>query len=108
MNSTVVLYADKRTDSIIRALAETKRRRLLQLAFNKKHSITPLTIIKPIKEKEVDIKDTKHIPKKEIPNLMIQVESGMRAAADRLDFEEAIRLREKLRTLEKRLEKPKD
>ena len=108
VNSTVVLYADKRTDSIIRALAETKRRRLLQLAFNKKHSITPLTIIKPIKEKEVDIKDTKHIPKKEIPNLMIQVESGMRAAADRLDFEEAIRLREKLRTLEKRLEKPKD
>src|SRR3989338_5269889 len=88
--SKVILYADKRTDSIIRALAETKRRRLLQLAFNKKHSITPLTIIKPIKEKEVDIKDTKHIPKKEIPNLMIQVESGMRAAADRLDFEEAI------------------
>jgi len=64
LNSKVILYADKMTDSIQNALEETNRRRNIQIEFNKKHNITPETIIKPIKEKIVDVKDIKHIPKK--------------------------------------------
>ncbi len=100
-SSTVVLYADKMTDSIKRALGETERRRAMQVAYNKEHGIVPKTIRKPIKEKVVDITDTKHIPKSDIPNLIIELETEMREAADRLDFEEAIRLREMVKKLEK-------
>jgi len=99
VNSKVILYADKITDSIQNALEETKRRRNLQLEFNKKHNITPETIIKPIKEKIVDIKDVKHIPKKDIPNIIIDLEIQMREAADNLDFEKAIKLRDRINKL---------
>ncbi len=99
VNSKVILYADKMTDSIQNALEETKRRRNLQLKFNKKHNIIPETIIKPIKEKIVDIKDVKHIPKKDIPNIIIDLEIQMRDAADNLDFEKAIKLRDRINKL---------
>jgi excinuclease ABC subunit B len=103
INSNVVLYADKMTDSIKGALKETDRRRDIQIEFNKKNKITPKTIIKPVKEKVVDIKDTKHIPKKEVPNLLIQLEAEMKEAADKLDFELAIALREKIKNLNERI-----
>jgi excinuclease ABC subunit B len=99
VNSKVILYADKITDSIKNALEETKRRRNLQLEFNKKHCIIPETIIKPIKEKIVDIQDVKHIPKKDIPNIIIDLEIQMRDAADNLDFEKAIKLRDRINKL---------
>ncbi len=99
VNSKVILYADKMTDSIQNALEETKRRRNLQLEFNKKHNIIPETIIKPIKEKIVDIKDVKHIPKKDIPNIIIDLEIQMRDAVDNLDFEKAIKLRDRINKL---------
>ncbi|VUT26043.1 MAG: excinuclease ABC subunit B [Candidatus Methanolliviera sp. GoM_oil] len=98
-SSTVVLYADKMTDSIKTALLETERRRNIQIAHNKKHHITPQTIIKPIREKEVDITGIKHLPKKEIPNLIIELESEMYEAADKLDFERAIQLRDAVKRL---------
>ena len=103
VNSKVVLYADNMTDSMKRAIAETKRRRDLQVAFNKKHDIIPQTIIKPVKEKEVEIKDTKHVPKNEIPNVVIELEKQMRDAADNLDFERAIALRDQIKKLNERL-----
>jgi len=99
VNSKVVLYADKLTDSIKKALEETNRRRNIQLEFNEKHDITPTTIVKPIKEKVVDIKDTKHIPKKDIPKMVIELELEMREAADDLDFEKAIFIRDKINVL---------
>ena len=99
VNSEVVLYADNLTDSIKKALEETNRRRNIQLEFNKKHNITPTTIVKPIKEKIVDVKDTKHIPKKDIPKMIIELELGMREAADNLDFEKAIFIRDKIKAL---------
>ncbi|MFH1849356.1 MAG: excinuclease ABC subunit UvrB [archaeon] len=102
VNSSVVLYADNMTDSIIKAIDETNRRRALQMEHNKKNGITPQTIVKPVKEKEVDVKDTKHIPKKEIPNLIIELDSEMKEAAELLDFERAIELRERIKGLEKR------
>jgi excinuclease ABC subunit B len=103
VNAKVVLYADNMTDSMKRAIAETKRRRDLQVAFNKKHHITPQTIIKPVKEKEVDIRDTKHVPKNEIPNVVIELEKQMQDAADNLDFERAIAIRDQIRKLNERL-----
>ena len=102
-NSKVILYADNLTESIKNAVEETNRRRRIQEEFNLKHHITPQTIIKPIKEKTVDIKDTKHIPKKEIPQMIINLEAEMKVAADNLDFETAITLREKIRKLQKTL-----
>jgi excinuclease ABC subunit B len=103
VNANVVLYADTMTDSMQRAIAETQRRRDLQMAFNKKHHITPRTIIKPVKEKEVDIRDTKHVPKNEIPNVVIELEKQMRDAAENLDFEKAIALRDQIKKLNERL-----
>ena len=95
----VVLYADKMTDSIKKALSETERRRNLQIAHNRKHNIIPQTIRKPVREKEVDLTDTKHLPKSEIPNLIIELEAEMQAAADTLDFERAIKLRDVVKKL---------
>jgi excinuclease ABC subunit B len=103
IDSKVVLYADNMTDSIKQAVRETNRRRELQLDYNVKHGITPKTIIKPVKEKEVEVRDTKHIPKKDIPNLIIELEAEMAEAADRLDFENAIELRERIKRLRERL-----
>jgi len=99
VNSKVVLYADNFTDSIKKALEETNRRRNIQLEFNERHNITPTTIVKAIKEKLVDIKDTKHIPKKDIPKMIIELELEMREAADNLDFEKAIFIRDKINEL---------
>ncbi len=96
VNSKVVLYADNMTDSIKNAVSETKRRRDLQIAYNREHSIVPETIIKPIREKEVDITDTKHIPKNEIPNMIIELEAEMQNAAESLNFERAIVLRDQV------------
>ncbi len=103
VRSKVILFADNITDSIRKALSETERRRMIQLAYNKKKHITPKTIIKPIKEKEVEIRDTKHIPKKEIPRLIVNLEIEMNEAADKLDFERAILLREKIKRLRERI-----
>lgn len=99
VNSKVVLYADVLTDSIQKALAETNRRRNLQLEYNKVHNIIPTTIVKPIKEKVVEITDTKHIPRKDIPAIIVNLEQEMRNAADSLDFEKAIALRDRINKL---------
>jgi excinuclease ABC subunit B len=99
VNSQVILYGDAMTDSMKKAIAETKRRRDMQIAFNRKHHIVPRTIRKPIKEKEVDITDTRHVPKSEIPNVVIGLEKQMRDAAENLDFERAIALRDQIKKL---------
>jgi excinuclease ABC subunit B len=103
VNAKVVLYADSMTDSMKAAISETKRRREMQIAYNEEHHIVPQTIIKPVKEKEVEIKDTKHVPRAEIPNVVIELEKQMRDAADNLDFERAIALRDQVKKLTERL-----
>ena len=100
VNAKVVLYADTMTDSIRKAITETERRRTMQLAYNARHGITPQTIRKPIREREVDIADIKHVPKSEIPNLIIELEADMREAAERLEFERAIALRDTIKKLQ--------
>ncbi|MFA6226771.1 MAG: excinuclease ABC subunit UvrB [Methanoregula sp.] len=103
VNSKVVLYGDNMTDSMKRAMAETRRRREMQVRYNTEHGIVPLTIIKPVKEKEVELTDTKHVPKNEIPNVIIDIEKQMRDAAESLDFERAIALRDQIKKLNERL-----
>jgi excinuclease ABC subunit B len=105
VNSKVVLYADKLTDSIKSAVAETNRRRKMQIEYNRAHGITPMTIVKPVKEGVVDLKDTKHIPKKDIPNMIIELDAQMREAAEVLDFERAIALRDRVGRLKQRIQK---
>lgn len=103
-NSKVVLYADKMTDSIKNALDETRRRREMQMDFNEKHGIVPKTIIKPVKEQVVEIRDVKHVAKKDIPNMVIELEAEMNDAADKLEFERAIRIRDKIKKLKERIQ----
>lgn len=102
-NSRVVLYADRMTGSILAAVQKTEQRRAMQMAYNQEHGIIPRTIKKPIREKVVEITDTRHIPRSDIPNLIIELEAEMRAAAERLEFEKAIQLRDMARKLEKEM-----
>jgi len=105
IESKVILYADNITKSITRAIDETNRRRKIQMDFNVKNGITPKTIVKPVPEAEISLKDTKHVPKKNIPNVIIELEARMKVAADQLDFEEAIRVRDQINDMKARLEK---
>ena len=102
-NSRVVLYADRMTGSIRAAVEKTEQRRALQKAYNEEHGIVPMTIKKPIREKVVEITDTRHIPKSDLPNVIIELEAEMRAAAERLEFERAIELRDMARKLEQQM-----
>lgn len=102
-NSKVVLYADSMTGSIREAMHKTERRRELQMAYNHEHGIVPKTIKKPIREKVVEITDTRHIPKSDIPNVIIELDAEMKEAAEMLEFERAIQLRDTIRKLEKEI-----
>jgi len=101
IDARVILYADTITDSIRQAMTETKRRRELQLAHNEKHGITPKQIVKPVRGQAVAV--TEHMPKKEIPNALIQLTAEMHQAAEEMNFERAIELRDFVRKLEKRV-----
>ncbi len=103
VNAKVILYADKETGSIENAIIETNRRRKIQLEYNKKNKIIPKTIKKPIEDSYIIIKDTKHIPKSEKQKMVPQLEKEMRVAADNLDFELAIALRDQLSVLQEEL-----
>ncbi|MDD3975573.1 MAG: excinuclease ABC subunit UvrB [Candidatus ainarchaeum sp.] len=102
--SKVILYADRNTDSMKKAISETNRRRSLQIKYNKKNGIIPQTIIKKIPEKKKDIvKDIKHIPKNEISKVIKRLEKEMRSFADNLDFENAIKIRNQINALKERI-----
>ena len=100
--SKVVLYAETHTQSMNQALQETQRRRDIQRAYNKKYAITPATIIKPIRDKQVEITDIKSIPQTDIPAVIIDLEAEMKREAAALNFERAIYLRDKIRSLQDR------
>jgi len=100
----VVLYADTITQSMRTAIDETARRRSLQIAYNSEHGIIPQSIRKPIREQETELKQGKKVPKSSIPAMIINLETEMKTAAQRLDFEEAIQLRDRIATLKKELE----
>lgn len=95
----VIMYADTISDSMNVAINETMRRRSIQEEYNKKHGITPKTIIKEIRElisnnKEIEEKEPEKLSKKEKQDLMVKVENEMKDAAKNLDFERAMELRD--------------
>jgi len=115
INGTVLLYGDRITASMKRAIEECDRRREIQLAFNSANHITPTSIRKSIKDVlasvyEADYVSLPQAAEEEAPYLTAdEIEkriktlmSGMKEAAGRLDFEEAARLRDRIRALEKR------
>lgn len=104
VNGKVFLYADEKTQSIKRAMEITRFRRMFQKNYNKKHNITPQTIIKSVPEGKRPIKGTKHLPKSEIQIRLIDYDAKMRAAATRLDFEKAIEFRDRIQELENSLD----
>jgi excinuclease ABC subunit B len=105
-NGKVIMYADAVTDTMKRAIEETYRRRSIQDSFNKEHGIIPKTIYKhitdslmvtkEIKEEEhiIDSKNLKQMSKLEIKKLLGELEAQMREAARKLDFEQAMALRD--------------
>ena len=103
VNSKVILYADIMTGSIKEAMAETDRRREIQLAYNKKHGITPKSIVKAIAEEEVVIEPGEKGKALELDKLIIDLEGQMQSEAEALNFEKAIELREQIESLKKKL-----
>lgn len=101
----VVMYADKITGSIERAVGETDRRRNLQLAYNKKHNIKPKTIVKKISDivpiEDILALESKPIPrsKKVVERLIKNKEKEMKEAAMHLEFELATILRDEITLL---------
>ena len=106
VNGRVIMYVDDMTDSVKNAYDITLKRRKLQMKYNEVHGITPKTTQRTLKEKsEVEEKyealgsDISKIPKDELALLIKDVENDMKDAAERLDFERAAELRNKLYAL---------
>ncbi|MCI4317478.1 MAG: UvrB/UvrC motif-containing protein, partial [Thermoplasmata archaeon] len=110
----VILYADRVTGSMSRAIAEMNRRRLTQVAYNTEHGIVPATIRKEVRallaaEEEapsgdLSVEGLGKRWKDRMPLLLANLEEEMRIAAERLDFEEAGRIRDRIRELERKFE----
>lgn len=104
-NGKVIMYADKMTDSMTKAIDETARRRAIQEAYNKEHGITPITIKKEIRDliriskvaeaqEAYDVSSITDLSKEEKEQLLLKLEKEMRDAAKALDFETAATLRD--------------
>ena len=110
----VIMYADKITDSMKYAMAETERRRKIQEAYNVKHGITPQSIRKAVKDDRLsgakakaaaaagpNLRDLKKLTPEELRDHMKDMENRMELAARNLEFEEAGRLRDEIGLLRK-------
>ena len=101
----VIMYADNITSSIKSALAETKRRREKQIEYNKTYNITPKTIIKSIPEQITELDEIKNKSKTDLKKQKIEIEMKMKTFAEELDFENAIQCRDKIKMIQRELEK---
>jgi len=112
INGTVILYADKETNSIRRAVGETNRRRAKQLEFNEENKITPATIKKTISEGlaaayEADYVDVttvaeeaaEYLSPDEIDRRVAELSRKMQASAEQLRFEDAAEFRDEIKRL---------
>ncbi len=105
VDGTVIMYADTVTQSMKAAISETNRRRTKQLDYNKKMKITPKTIIKSIPEQVTTLDDTKHKSATDLACDAIDIEDSMKKYAEDLDFERAIECRDRLKRIQKEIEK---
>ena len=126
VNGQVVMYADKRTPSMDRAIGETQRRRERQIAYNKEHNINPQTIRKAVgdilsvlrpsegatsttksgrrdREREKVVNELRSLPQQELGRLIQTLEEEMNLAASELKFEYAARLRDEIKDLRREL-----
>ena len=114
----VIMYADRKTDSISKSVYETERRREIQIAHNKKYGITPTTISKEITDilemveknrpskEDMDFKsniDLSNATKQDLYKISKNIEKEMKVAADLLEFELAARLRDELKEIKKEI-----
>ncbi len=109
----VIMYADKITGSIKKAVDETERRRAIQLEHNKKHNIVPKTIVKPLSNNLLEMVNSFRsvedviaekmveydMKPQELPKIIEKLEKEMHSAAKILDFEKAAEIRDKLKQL---------
>ena len=104
-NGQVIMYADEMTDSVKNATNITRKRREIQIKYNKKHGIIPKTTTRALKDKkesedlDIDATDISKIPKDELRLLISDLENDMKEAAAKLDFEKAASLRDQIATL---------
>jgi len=126
VNGQVVMYADKRTPSMDRAIGETQRRRERQIAYNNEHNINPQTIRKAVgdilsvlrpsegslstaksgrrdREREKVVNELRSLPQQELGRLIQTLEEEMNLAASELKFEYAARLRDEMKDLRREL-----
>jgi excinuclease ABC subunit B len=113
LNGRALLYADRMTDSMKKALSETDRRRAIQVAYNQANGITPESIVRPLEMSlarviEADYADLTDIEAEGLPEFKSQeeldayiakLESDMREAAKRFEFEKAAKLRDTIKEL---------
>ena len=109
-----ILYADRVTDSMKRAMDETLRRRLIQETYNEENGITPMTIVKPIESTLItaseadyfkvptELDDIEEYSAANIDATIARLETEMRAAAKRFEFERAAELRDRIKVLRER------
>jgi excinuclease ABC subunit B len=111
----VIMYADKITDSMQRAIDETNRRRKIQTDYNTEHGIEPLSIIKAVRElinqqahalaeERASYNVGQKMPKDEVTRLVRELEKGMKQAAKDLEFEKAALLRDQMSELRQQIE----
>ncbi len=109
IDGRVIMYADKITGSMERAIGETDRRREIQDKFNKEHNITPTSIIKGVRDiieatKVAEGEEKYNVERKnavDIASYIVELENEMRLAAENLEFEKAARLRDEIKELRK-------
>ena len=113
VDGQVIMYADKITDSMQRAIDETNRRRAVQEQYNKEHGIEPQSIVKAVRdltdrvrmvaEERVEYR-VEGLPKAEVTYLIDELEGQMKEAAANLEFEKAALLRDQVFELRRQLE----
>jgi len=102
-NGSVIMYADHKTDSMKHAIEETERRREKQKEYNKKHGITPQTIIKSVPEQVTTLDESKLKSTHDLATDIIELEAQMKKYSEDLDFQRAIECRDRIKRLEQEI-----
>ncbi len=103
VNGSVIMYADRTTDSMKRAMDETKRRQEKQILYNKENNIIPQTIIKSVPEQVTPLDESKLKSTYDLTVDMIDLEAQMKKYSEELDFERAIECRDRIKRLEQEI-----